>query len=90
MEDDRKLWQEYRNAWETYTRKHDALQCLIDSVPSENSLIDLAVLERERARMAHSAARDRLAKHLNHRDATAEGDSLRAGNLVRSAAQTLN
>jgi hypothetical protein len=65
MEDDRKLWQEYRNAWETYSLKHASLQCLMDSVQPEKSRIETVVLELERARRAHSAARDRLAGHMN-------------------------
>jgi hypothetical protein len=37
----------------------------MDSVQPEKSRIDSVVLELEKARSAHSAARDRLAKHLN-------------------------
>ncbi len=89
MEDDGKLWQDYRNAWEAYTRKHAALQCLMDSVHPEKSRIDTVILELERARAAHSAARDRLAMHLNATlpiplDGPAESEG-----RVRSTAQLL-
>jgi hypothetical protein len=65
MDTDQKLLQDYRNAWETYSRKHSALQCLMDSVQPEKSRIESVVLELEKARAAHNAARDRLARHLN-------------------------
>ena len=60
-----KLLQDYRNAWETYSRKHADLQCLMDSVKPEKSRIESVVLDLEKARAAHNAARDRLAKHLS-------------------------
>ncbi|MGD1074160.1 MAG: DUF2934 domain-containing protein [Bryobacteraceae bacterium] len=90
MEHDQKLWQDYRNAWETYSRKHAALQCLMDSVQPEKSRIDSVVLELEKARSAHGAARDRLAKHLSARlpfqsAVPAESEERR----VRSTAQLL-
>jgi hypothetical protein len=65
MEENQKLWQDYRNAWEAYSRKHAVLQCLMDSVQPEKSRIEAVVLELEKARVAHSAARDRLAKVLS-------------------------
>jgi hypothetical protein len=65
MGTDEKLLREYRSAWETYSRKHADLQCLMDSAPPEKSRIESVVLELEKARAAHNAARDRLARHLS-------------------------
>jgi hypothetical protein len=65
MDTDQKLLRDYRNAWEAYSRKHTALQCLMESAQPEKSRIESVVLELEKARGAHNAARDRLAKHLS-------------------------
>jgi hypothetical protein len=49
----------YRATFEEYGRKLNALECLMNSgVPDE---IESARLEVEKARVAHSAARDELA-----------------------------
>ena len=85
-----KLLQDYRNAWETYSRKHAALQCLMDSIQPEKSRVDSVILELEKARAAHSAARDRLAKHLSA--TLPEGPSVPVvseQNHVRNTAQLL-
>lgn len=120
MEDDQKLWREYRDAWEAYSRKNAGLHCLMDSVQPEKSRIELVIVELERARIEHSAARDRLAKRLSatlpfpyaaplesaeprvrntaqllwemagRPEGTAEGDWLRAEDLIRSASKAAN
>jgi hypothetical protein len=56
------LWNEYRATWEAFSHKLDELQACADAGNQER--IEAALLDVERARVAHNAARDRLAAHL--------------------------
>jgi hypothetical protein len=54
----------YRTTFQKYSRKLDALQSLMDSGTPDRSRIEAALLEVEKARAAHSSARDQLAAGL--------------------------
>jgi hypothetical protein len=59
----------YRTTFQEYARKLEALQKLMNdgltnSGTADAARLDAAVLEVEQARIAHNAARDRLAKEL--------------------------
>ena|SRR5579863_7869544 len=54
----------YRTTFEEYARKLGALQLLMSFATSESGQIEAALLEVEKARIAHSCARDRLATEL--------------------------
>jgi hypothetical protein len=54
----------YRATFKDYGRKLDALQDLMASSPADRGQIEVALLEAEKARVAHSCARDLLAKEL--------------------------
>ena len=56
------LRQRYRATWEAFSRKLDAYQSCIESGNAARA--EAALLEVERARMEHNAARDRLAQSL--------------------------
>ena len=79
---ERKLWNEYRATWEAFSRKLDRLQALAEE--GNRQLVEEALLEVEKAKSAHNAARDRLAAHLSGRiaardaaDARSEEDRIR-------------
>src|ERR1700735_1841362 len=57
----RELRNEYRATWEIFSRRLDVLQACVET---GGRGAELALLEVEKARMAHNAARDRLAEHL--------------------------
>src|ERR1700685_4250525 len=52
----------YRTTFQEYSRKLNALQCLMSSTTTNSGQIEAALLEVEKARVAHSCARDRLAR----------------------------
>jgi hypothetical protein len=62
-----KLWQEYRATWDAFARELTELQRLVDA--GERNGVDMAILTVEMARLAHNAARDRLAAHLAGKNA---------------------
>jgi hypothetical protein len=64
MQIDNALRNAYRATFQEYSRKLDALQCLMSSASSNGSQIEVALLEVEVARVAHNSARDRLARDL--------------------------
>jgi hypothetical protein len=61
---DAALWIAYRASFSEYSRKLDALQRLTGDGSIDAGQIEAALLEVEKARMAHSCARDRLATEL--------------------------
>jgi DUF2934 family protein len=54
----------YRATFQEYARKFDALQRLMGCGTSDRGRIEAALLDVEKARAAHSCARDELAKEL--------------------------
>jgi hypothetical protein len=54
----------YRQTFKSYSRKLDALQQLMASGDADKALLEAALLEVEKARVAHNCARDRLAEEL--------------------------
>jgi hypothetical protein len=54
----------YRTSFQEYSRKLDVLQRLIGAGSIDTSQIEAALLDVEKARMAHSCARDQLAREL--------------------------
>jgi hypothetical protein len=54
----------YRTTFQEYSSKLDALQRLMSSGTPDSSRMEVALLEVEKARMAHSNARDQLALEL--------------------------
>lgn len=60
---DRKLWNEYRGTWEAFSRRLDELQKTAET--GNRDLATAALIEVEKAKSAHNAARDRLAAHLS-------------------------
>lgn len=61
---DAALWFAYRASFSEYSRKLEALQRLTGDGSIDAGQIEAALLEVEKARMAHSCARDRLATEL--------------------------
>jgi len=69
----------YRTTFQEYSNKLDALQRLMssgtpDSITPDSITIDAAVLEVEKARQAHSIARDQLARELVRPPAARTGE----------------
>jgi hypothetical protein len=64
MQIDSALRNAYRSTFQEYARKIEALQSLVNSGTAAAARMDVALLEVEQARIAHNAARDRLAKEL--------------------------
>src|SRR5579863_356931 len=54
----------YRATFQEYSIKLDALQCLMNSANPDRDRMEAALLEVEKARVAHNCARDRLAREL--------------------------
>lgn len=54
----------YRTTFEEYSLKLDALQRLMNAAAPDRGDVEAALLEVEKARMAHSSARDQLAGEL--------------------------
>jgi hypothetical protein len=54
----------YRTTFQEYSRKLDALQRLMSSGTPDGSRMEVALFEVEKARLAHSDARDQLAREL--------------------------
>jgi hypothetical protein len=54
----------YRTTFQEYSRKLDALQRLMSSGTPDSDRMEAALLEVEKARLAHSSARDELAREL--------------------------
>jgi len=54
----------YRATFQEYAIRLDALQRLMSSAASDRDQIEAALLEVEKARVAHNCARDRLATEL--------------------------
>jgi hypothetical protein len=85
---DRKLWNEYRATWETFSRDLDKLQTCAEG--GNRQLVEEALLEVEKAKSAHNAARDRLAAHLSGRIAAQDAADARSEEqLIREKAQML-
>lgn len=57
------LQRRYRATWDVFSRKLDAYQSCVES--GNGTAVESALLEVEKARMEHNAARDRLAQHLS-------------------------
>jgi hypothetical protein len=64
MQRNEELREAYRTTWRVYAQKLDALQTLVDSGRKDVNSIEAAVLDLERARLAHNSARDHLAEQL--------------------------
>lgn len=64
MQIDDGLRSAYRATFREYSIKFDALQCLMASSAPDRARIEEALLEVEKARVAHNCARDRLAREL--------------------------
>jgi hypothetical protein len=60
----RVVWDEYRRTWEVFSRRLDELQATVEA-GCERSRAESSLLEVERARLAHNAARDKLAAQLS-------------------------
>jgi Protein of unknown function (DUF2934) len=85
---DRKLWNEYRATWETFSRDLDKLQECVEG--GNRELAEKALLEVEKAKSAHNAARDKLAAHLSDRIAAQDAADARSEEqLIREKAQML-
>jgi hypothetical protein len=54
----------YRTTFQEYSNKLDALQRLMSSGTPDSIMMEAALLEVEKARLAHSSARDQLAREL--------------------------
>jgi hypothetical protein len=54
----------YRQTFQSYAGKLDALQQLMASGDADKAALEAAILEVEKARVAHNCARDRLAAEL--------------------------
>jgi hypothetical protein len=79
MQIDNALRNAYRATFEDYAHKLEALQSLMNSGTAD-ARMDAAVLEVEQARIAHNAARDRLAKELVRPSLRAAAGSPATGN----------
>ena len=88
MESESKLWQDYRETWDAYSRSHAVMQTLADSRQPEKPRIEASVIELEKARLAYTAARDRLAKHL-HAELPPVAPAVSHEKRVRGTAQLL-
>ena len=64
MKIDEDLRTAYRTAFQEYSSKLEALQCLMSSAAPDRGRSDAAIIEVEKARVAHNYARDRLAREL--------------------------
>lgn len=64
MQVDESLKTAYRTTFQEYSSRLDALQCLMSSAASDRGRIEAALLDVEKARVAHNYARDRLARDL--------------------------
>jgi predicted phage gp36 major capsid-like protein len=85
---DRKLWDEYRSTWEAFSRDLDKLQASAEG--GNRQLVEEALLEVDRAKSAHNAARDRLAAHLSGRIAAQDAADARSEeDLIREKARLL-
>lgn len=63
-------WNEYRATWEAFSRRLDELQAFVET--GERARAEEALLAVEQARLAHNAARDRLAAELSGEIASME------------------
>jgi hypothetical protein len=59
---DPELRKQYRATWEAFSQMLDRYQACVDS--GDRSRAEAALLDVEKARMVHNAARDRLAQQL--------------------------
>ena len=64
MQIDEGLRTAYRATFQEYSGKLDLLQGLMNSAVPDPGQIEAALLEVEKARVAHNSARDRLAREL--------------------------
>ena len=64
MEPDNSVRLAYRTTFGEYARKLDDLQRLLDDRAADKHQLEPAMLEVERARVAHNSARDILARQL--------------------------
>jgi hypothetical protein len=64
MQIDESLRTAYRATFQEYSSKLHALQCVMSSGAPDKGRIEAALLEVEKARVAHNSARDRLAGEL--------------------------
>lgn len=85
---DGKLLNEYRATWEAFSRNLDRLQKYAEA--GNRSLVESALLEVEKAKAAHNAARDRLAAHLTGQvSAMDEADKRSEEQRIRDKARLL-
>jgi hypothetical protein len=85
---DRKLLNEYRATWEAFSRNLDVLQTCAGA--GNRDLVEAALLEVEKAKAAHNAARDRLAAHLSEGIAAQDAANTRPEEqLIREKARLL-
>ena len=64
MQIDERLRTAYRATFQEYSKKLDALQGLMNSAVPDRGRIEAALLDVEKARVAHNSARDCLAREL--------------------------
>lgn len=64
MQIDESLRTAYRATFQEYSNKLHALQCVMSSGAPDKGRIEAALLDVEKARVAHNNARDRLAGEL--------------------------
>jgi hypothetical protein len=63
----------YRATFQDYARKLDALQRLTGAGGLDETQLEAALLDVEKARVAHNAARDRLARELMRLSTVSDG-----------------
>jgi hypothetical protein len=85
---DKRLWNEYRATWEAFSRNLDKLQACAEG--GNRQLVEEALLEVEKAKAVHNAARDRLAANLSGSIAARDAADARSEEeLIREKARVL-
>ena len=85
----RELLSEYRGTWEAFSRRLDELQLFVEK--GERGRAAEALLDVEKARLAHNVARDRVAAQLSNEIAAQDAKDLGQADRrrVRQTAQLL-
>lgn len=86
---DRTLWNEYRAAWETFSRRLDELQAVVEI--GDRARAEEALMAVERARLPYDTARECLASQLSSEIAALDlaDRGARERTRVRQTAQLL-
>jgi hypothetical protein len=84
MQNNEALRNVYRATFQDYSRKLDALQRLTGAAGLDKAQLDTALLDVEKARVAHNAARDRLGSDLM-RLSTVPGAKLNEQHIRKTA-----